>query len=85
MYNTLRQLGVNVKAGDDFIEIEGGGNYNCEASIKTFDDHRIAMSSLVFGMASSGSVEIDDMSMISTSFPNFKQIFEKIGAKIQSC
>ena len=23
MYNTLRQLGVNVKAGDDFIEIEG--------------------------------------------------------------
>ena len=83
MYNTLRQLGVNVKAGDDFIEIEGGGNYNCEASIKTFDDHRIAMSSLVFGMASSGSVEIDDMSMISTSFPNFKQIFEKIGAKIK--
>ena len=41
------------------------------------------MSSLVFGMASNGSVKIDDMSMISTSFPNFKDIFGKIGAKIK--
>ena len=28
-------------------------------------------------------VKIDDMSMISTSFPNFKDIFTKIGAKIK--
>ena len=70
--------------GDSHIEIEGGENYNCDAKIKTFDDHRIAMSSLVFGMASNGSVEIDDMSMINTSFPNFKETFEGLGAKINS-
>ena len=41
------------------------------------------MSSLVFGMASNGSVAIDDMSMINTSFPNFKETFEGLGAKIK--
>lgn len=83
MYETLKSLGVKIKMGDNHIEIEGGKNYNCDAKIKTFDDHRIAMSSLVFGMASNGSVEIDDMSMINTSFPNFKEIFEELGAKIK--
>ena len=82
MYETLKLLGVNIKMGDSHIEIEGGKNYNCNTKIKTFDDHRIAMSSLVFGMASNGSVEIDDMSMIKTSFPKFKETFEELGAKI---
>jgi 3-phosphoshikimate 1-carboxyvinyltransferase len=83
MYETLKSLGVKIKMGDNHIEIEGGKNYNCDVKIKTFDDHRIAMSSLVFGMASNGSVEIDDMSMINTSFPNFKETFEELGAKIK--
>lgn len=83
MYETLKSLGVKIKMGDNHIEIEGSKNYNCDAKIKTFDDHRIAMSSLVFGMASNGSVEIDDMSMINTSFPNFKETFEELGAKIK--
>ena len=82
-YETLKLLGVKIKMGDSHIEIEGSENYNCNAKIKTFDDHRIAMSSLVFGMASNGSVEIDDMSMINTSFPNFKETFEGLGAKIK--
>ena len=83
MYETLKSLGVKIKMGDSHIEITGDKNYNCDAKIKTFDDHRIAMSSLVFGMASNGSVEIDDMSMINTSFPNFKKTFEELGAKIK--
>ena len=76
MYETLKILGVKVKIGENQIQIEGSKNYTCEAKIKTFDDHRIAMSSLIFGIASNGSVEIDDMSMINTSFPNFKETFE---------
>ncbi len=83
MYETLKLLGVKIKMGESHLEIEGCKNYNCHAKVKTFDDHRIAMSSLVFGMASNGSVEIDDMSMINTSFPNFKEIFEELGAKIK--
>ena len=41
------------------------------------------MSMLVFGLGSEKSIKIDDMKMINTSFPNFKEILEKIGAKIE--
>ena len=41
------------------------------------------MSMLIFGMACDGEVTIDDMSMIKTSFPRFKEIFEDIGAQIK--
>ena len=84
MYETLKILGVKVKIGENQIQIEGSKNYTCEAKIKTFDDHRIAMSSLIFGIASNGSVEIDDMSMIATSFPNFKKTFEELVQKLNS-
>ena len=55
-----------------------GGN-----QVQTNLDHRIAMSMLVFGMASKEPVKIDDMKMIKTSFPNFKKIFNNLGAKIE--
>ncbi len=84
MHDSLKKLGVNILMGTDFVEIVGKKTYNCNEIVETFEDHRIAMSSLVFGMASNGSVKIDDMSMISTSFPNFKDIFGKIGAKIKT-
>ena len=71
-----------IEVYDDRFEITGIQDLQ-DGFIKTFDDHRIAMSSLVFGMASNGSVEIDDMSMINTSFPNFKETFEELGAKIK--
>lgn len=84
MHDVLKILGVDIKMGDDFIEIIGKEKYNNVKKIKTFRDHRIAMSVLVFGMASNGEITIDDMSMIKTSFPGFKEIFEKIGAQIKS-
>ena len=51
--------------------------------IKTFNDHRIAMSMLIFGLASEKKIIIDDEKMIKTSFPNFKEILNSIGAKIE--
>jgi 3-phosphoshikimate 1-carboxyvinyltransferase len=83
MHDVLKILGVDIKMGDDFIEIVGKEKYNNVKKIQTFRDHRIAMSVLVFGMASIGEITIDDMSMIKTSFPGFKEIFEKIGAQIK--
>ena len=46
MYNTLRQLGVNVKAGDDFIEIEGVEITTVKPQLEHSMITRIAMSSL---------------------------------------
>ena len=66
--------------GDDLIveggEPRGGGR------VVTHLDHRIAMSFLVMGMASQKPVEVDDGSMIATSFPNFRALMEGLGAKL---
>ena len=72
----LENCGVSLKMGDDSLEIKGGINHPKEkVKIHSAMDHRIAMSFLVMGLTLENGVEIDDASMIKTSFPNFEEIF----------
>jgi 3-phosphoshikimate 1-carboxyvinyltransferase len=76
----LENCGVNLKMGDDYLEVEGGiKQKNTATKITTSMDHRIAMSFLVMGLTMEGGCEIDDVSMIKTSFPNFEKIFADFG------
>lgn len=65
--------------GDDLIVrgglVRGGG------MVETHLDHRIAMSFLVMGLAASHAVAVDDESMIATSFPTFRPLMERLGAR----
>ena len=66
--------------GDDLIvagrgEVKGGG------LIETHMDHRIAMAFLTLGLAARSPVTVDDISMISTSFPDFVPLFASLGAR----
>jgi len=54
----------------------GGGR------VVTHLDHRIAMSALVFGLASERLVTIDDAATIATSFPGFASLMRGLGAEI---
>ncbi len=76
----LENCGVAVKMGDDSLEVQGGirQGHNI-VKINTHMDHRIAMSFFVLGLTLEKGVEIDDSSMIATSFPNFIEIFENFG------
>ncbi|MEE2694838.1 MAG: 3-phosphoshikimate 1-carboxyvinyltransferase [Pseudomonadota bacterium] len=83
MAKALSDAGVKLKLGENSIEISGnnsqvGGNY-----VQTDSDHRIAMSMLIFGLISEKPIIIDEMAMIKTSFPNFKETFQQLGAKIE--
>ena len=84
MAEALRNSGVNVKTTDNSMEINGANSQRGGCFISTKNDHRIAMSMLIFGLASDKDVLIDDPSMIKTSFPNFKNILNKINAKIEN-
>lgn len=76
----LEKCGVSLNMGDDYLEVTGGINQNdVTAKITTAMDHRIAMSFLVMGLTMDGGCEIDDVSMIQTSFPNFENIFANFG------
>jgi len=79
----LRRNGVNVTESADGMRVRGGvvpGG----AEIKTYHDHRIAMSALILGLASQSAVSIDDASMIATSFPSFFDLMATIGAKMDA-
>ena len=84
MADALEGAGVKLGLKRDSLEVMGnktqrGGNY-----VVTKSDHRIAMSMLTFGLAAEKSITIDDSSMIKTSFPKFKEIFNSLNANISN-
>ena len=77
MTEGLRNLGVKVEAGEDSMTIFGGQQLKGGA-VRTFADHRVAMSFAIAGLVSRGGVEIDDPRCASISFPTFFDLLEKI-------
>ena len=78
----LNACGVAAVADGDSLRIFGRGKVRGGASIATAGDHRIAMAFLMLGLASDEPVEVDGAEMIGTSFPNFVEVMESIGANI---
>jgi 3-phosphoshikimate 1-carboxyvinyltransferase len=64
--------------GDDLI-VEGGAVPG-GGTVMTHMDHRIAMSFLTMGMASENPVTVDDVTMIATSFPEYRDLMAGLGA-----
>jgi 3-phosphoshikimate 1-carboxyvinyltransferase len=78
----LEACGVEVKMGTDFLEVKGGFKpQKYPVKITTAMDHRIAMSFLVMGLMMENGIEIDDSSVIATSFPSFEKIFADFGSE----
>ena len=77
MTEGLRQLGVAVEERDDGMTIRGGGRLKAGA-IRSYADHRVAMSFAIAGLVSNGPVAIDDAGCVDISFPSFFALLEKI-------
>jgi 3-phosphoshikimate 1-carboxyvinyltransferase len=79
----LARCGVAVEEHPETLAVEGcggrppGGN---NQPIETELDHRIAMSFLVLGLAAERPVLIDDVTPVSTSFPDFAPLMQGLGA-----
>ena len=85
----LHNNGVAVEVLPDGLIIEGRGGKDNDgkiaggAMVKTYFDHRIAMSFLIAGLAAQKPIRIDDDSMIATSFPDFFSCMAKLGAHFE--
>lgn len=77
----LAACGVEVEAGDDSLTIHGKGHVPGGGEVKTWLDHRIAMSFLILGLVAEQPVIIDDAEMIATSFPDFFELMQKLGTR----
>ena len=64
----LSKMGIRIKEGEDGLEMDGGKPHGAE--IETYDDHRMAMSFAVAGLAVPG-VKIKGERCVDKSFPHF--------------
>tara|TARA_B100001093_G_scaffold515925_1_gene593469 strand:- start:460 stop:1743 length:1284 start_codon:yes stop_codon:yes gene_type:complete len=79
----LSKLKINHEMFNDGILITGTKNkIECNESINSFDDHRIAMSFLISGIRSKNGITVQDCKNIETSFPKFKDIMNSLGMNI---
>lgn len=70
----LRAMGCDITPTDDGYIINGGRPLH-GASIKTYKDHRIAMSFAVAALNADGETTLDDQSCVNISYPGFFSVF----------
>jgi len=78
MTEGLRNLGVQVDEREDGMTIHGAGRVLKGGMIRSFADHRVAMSFAIAGLLSEHGVSIDDPRCADISFPTFFELLEKI-------
>ncbi|MCF6343602.1 MAG: 3-phosphoshikimate 1-carboxyvinyltransferase [Devosiaceae bacterium] len=83
MAKGLKANGVDLVEGKDYLIINGASEIEGGAKIKAHLDHRIAMTFLVLGMVTKNPIEIDDASVIDTSYPSFIADFTDLGASFE--
>lgn len=71
----LAKMGVKVEEGEDWLSVEGGKVRAAE--IETHNDHRLAMSFAVAGLAVPG-IKIKGEQCVEKSFPEFWETLEKL-------
>jgi 3-phosphoshikimate 1-carboxyvinyltransferase len=80
MATGLRAMGIRVEESDDGAIVHGGRFSGGE--LRSFGDHRIAMSFAVAGTVAEGPVTVRDVAAVETSFPGFETCLRTIGADI---
>ena len=79
----LRACGVDAtEEGDTLVIVGADGSPPGGGFVEARGDHRIAMSFLVFGLASRLPVTVDSAASIATSFPGFADLMRTIGGRI---
>jgi 3-phosphoshikimate 1-carboxyvinyltransferase len=80
----LKAGGVAVETRGDDLIVDGWGSVPGGGIVETHMDHRIAMSFLVMGLASQAPMSVEDVSMIATSFPDFIELMQSLGAEFEA-
>ena len=81
MSSNLKKMGADiqiVKTGLSERIVVNGSQTLRGARVKSFGDHRTAMSMAVAGLAAEGTTEIDDIACINKSFPNFLELLNRL-------
>ena len=81
MKDFILELGGEIKVFDDGFEINGVQKLK-NGFIKTFEDHRIAMTAIIANVALRKKIIPDNKECIKDSYPSFFEDLKKVGAEI---
>ncbi len=82
MADGLNAIGITAQVTRDGIAITGGRLKG--GHVHSHGDHRIAMSFAMAGLAAQAEITIQDCENIATSFPNFLELAQQAGLKIEA-
>jgi 3-phosphoshikimate 1-carboxyvinyltransferase len=78
MTENLARMGARIKVQRcENIIIEGAGGLSGR-NVRSFGDHRTAMSMVIAGLAASGETTVDDVTCIKKSFPQFLAVLREL-------
>jgi 3-phosphoshikimate 1-carboxyvinyltransferase len=80
--DNLRRMGIEVEEFDDGLRLHGPQTLR-GGQIRSFGDHRIAMSFAVAGLIAESETEITGAAAASVSLPEFYQLLAVSGAKLE--
>ena len=83
MVANLQLLGVPVVEVEDGMEIEGPAELASSAAVRSYGDHRIAMSMAVLGLYAGSPVVVNNIACVDTSYPAFWNDLRKLGAHVE--
>lgn len=81
----LKANGVDIIEGADDLTVIGCAQTGVPGGgvIESRHDHRIAMSFLVLGLRAHKPIQVDDTTMIDTSFPSFFSLMQELGVTFE--
>ena len=81
MAQCLNKIGGKVTEHSDSLEIDGVGTLE-GGEVESFNDHRIAMSMAVAATRCKGSLKIKGAECVRKSYPDFFEVYEKLGGDL---
>jgi 3-phosphoshikimate 1-carboxyvinyltransferase len=77
MTEGLSALGADIKVDGDTLHIKGAPALKGGAEVRSFSDHRTAMSLIVAGLSAQEKVIVKDIECIDISYPTFVRDLNK--------
>lgn len=82
MAENLGRMGVRVEEKPDGMAIEGAATFTPSGGLRSFGDHRIAMSMAVLALHATEPVVIHNVACVDTSYPAFWSHLEELGGHV---
>ena len=83
MVENLANMGANVTEQADGMIIEGPTRAIPEKSIRSYGDHRVAMSMSILAIFAEQPVCIGNVACVDTSYPEFWDQLRNLGVKVE--